>query len=220
MLNLTDENFEKEIQGAEKPVLVDFWASWCNPCHVLSPILEKLGEEFKGKIIFAKANVDEAPKISQKFSIDKIPTVILFKEGKPQNGFSGLRSESIIREWLEDNLKNDEKAKIEKLTREVEEDKSSSPPSLSLRESSVYEEYAKTNGFKLNPNREVVARIVKGLLEREKKFGKRYCVCRRITGNSEEDEKIACPCIYAPKEIEERGHCFCNLFFKKDNNGK
>jgi len=78
-----------------------------------------------------------------------------------------------------------------------------------------YEEYAETNGFKLNPNREVMARIVKGLLEREKKFGKRYCICRRITGNSVEDEKIVCPCIYAPKEIEEQGHCFCGLFWKE-----
>ncbi len=78
-----------------------------------------------------------------------------------------------------------------------------------------YEEYAKQNGFKLNPNRKVVERLVMGLLENEKKYGKRYCCCRRVTGNPEEDEKIVCPCQFMQKEIEEQGHCFCGLFVKE-----
>ena len=77
-----------------------------------------------------------------------------------------------------------------------------------------YEEYAEKNGFKLNPNREVVERIVKGLLEREKKLGKRYCPCRRVTGNQEEDKKIICPCVYHKEEIAKLGHCLCGLFVK------
>ena len=102
---LTDENFEKDIQSSQKPILVDFWASWCFPCTMLTPVLEKIAVEFQEKINFAKANLDEVPIAAQKFGVDKIPTVILLKEGKPISGFVGVRSESIIKEWLEENLK-------------------------------------------------------------------------------------------------------------------
>jgi ferredoxin-thioredoxin reductase catalytic chain len=77
-----------------------------------------------------------------------------------------------------------------------------------------YEEYAKENGFKLNPNAKVVEGIVKGLLVREEKFGERYCPCRRATGDKEEDKKIICPCIYHKEEIEKDGQCQCSLFIK------
>ncbi|PJE69666.1 MAG: thioredoxin [Candidatus Staskawiczbacteria bacterium CG10_big_fil_rev_8_21_14_0_10_38_10] len=104
MLNLTDENFEKEIQGTDKPILVDFWAQWCMPCSVLGPILEKLTEEYKEKLTLAKVDLDAAPLVSQKYRIEQIPTVILFKEGKPISGFIGVRPEPIIKNWLEQNL--------------------------------------------------------------------------------------------------------------------
>jgi len=104
MLELTDENFEKEITNAPKPILVDFWAQWCMPCFVLGPILEKLAEEYGDKLILAKVNLDTAPLISQKYGIEKIPNVILFKEGKPISGFIGVRPEPIIKNWLEQNL--------------------------------------------------------------------------------------------------------------------
>jgi len=167
-------------------VVVDFWAPWCQPCLILSPILEKVAGEFKEKIIFAKANVEEIPKISQKFGIDRIPNVILFKERKPTSGFFGVRPESIIRDWLKENL----------LIKE-------------------YEDYAKKNGFKLNPNREVAEGIIKGLLENEKKYRARYCPCRRITGNLEEDKPKICPCAWHQEEIESNGHCLCGLFWKE-----
>ena len=77
-----------------------------------------------------------------------------------------------------------------------------------------YQQYAKENGFRLNPNRQVVEGIVKGLLEKEKNFGFKYCPCRRVTGNQEDDRKIICPCIYHQKEIEKDGHCLCRLFVK------
>lgn len=105
MIILTDDNFEKEIQAAEKPILVDFFAAWCLPCSVLSPILEKLEEEFKEKLVFGKVNVDTAPKTSQKYAINPIPTVILFKKGEPVSEFTGLKPEVEIREWLEKQLK-------------------------------------------------------------------------------------------------------------------
>ena len=71
MLRLTDENFEKEIQNADKPVVVDFWAEWCAPCSILTPILEKLVNEFEGKFILAKVNLNEARRTSQKYGIER-----------------------------------------------------------------------------------------------------------------------------------------------------
>ncbi len=76
------------------------------------------------------------------------------------------------------------------------------------------EEYAKKQGFKLNPYREVVEGVAEGLLEREKKFGARYCPCRRVTGDKEQDQKIICPCVYHKEEIAKDGRCYCNLFVR------
>lgn len=104
-LNLTDQNFEQTVQTADKAVLIDFWAQWCMPCLILSPILEKLAEEYNDKLILAKVNLDEAPLTAQKFNIEQIPTVVLFKKGKPISGFTGVNPEPIIKNWLEENLK-------------------------------------------------------------------------------------------------------------------
>jgi len=76
------------------------------------------------------------------------------------------------------------------------------------------EKYAKENGFKLNPNRKVVETIIKGLLANERKYGAKYCPCRRITGNPDEDKKKICPCVFHRQEIKEQGHCLCGLFVK------
>ncbi len=101
MINLTDENFEKEISNREIPVLVDFFAVWCPPCSALALILEKIEKEYEGKVVFARVNVDNAPQTSQKFGINPIPAVILIKDSKPIDGFVGVKSEPVIREWLE-----------------------------------------------------------------------------------------------------------------------
>ncbi len=77
-----------------------------------------------------------------------------------------------------------------------------------------YKDYAARNGFRLNPNKAIVEGTLKRLLENEKKFGERYCPCRRITHNKEEDKKIICPCIYHKEEIKKQGHCHCMLFVK------
>jgi thioredoxin 1 len=105
MIYLTDENFDQEISNTQRPILVDFYAEWCPACRVLSPILEKIEKEYEGKLILAKLNVDFAPKTAQKFGINPIPTVILFKGGKPVSGFIGARSEVEIKNWLNENLK-------------------------------------------------------------------------------------------------------------------
>ena len=105
MISLTDQNFQEFIQKSQKPILVDFFAEWCPPCKMLSPILEKLEKEFGEKIIFAKINVDKAPVTAQKFGINPIPTVILLKKGEPVGTFVGLIPEQEIKNWLENLLK-------------------------------------------------------------------------------------------------------------------
>ena len=77
-----------------------------------------------------------------------------------------------------------------------------------------YEKYAKKAGFRLNPEREALETLVRGLLLNEKRYGERYCPCRRVVGDREEDKKKICPCVWHREEIREMGHCHCRLFVK------
>ena len=198
---LTDESFENEIKGhQDKLVLVDFFATWCEPCSMLAPILEKIADEMKEKIVLMKANLDDTPKMAEKFGVEKIPTVVLFKNGEAISGFVGLVPEKSIKEWIE-NVSN-----------KPETGATVEPNSAEMIER--YDNYAKSNGFRLNPETKTVERVIKGLLENDKKYGKKYCPCRRISGNTEEDSKKICPCAFHKDEIEKDGHCFCNLFVK------
>ena len=101
---ITSEDFDKEVLQSETPVLVDFWAEWCGPCQILGPVLDKVADEYKEKIVLAKVNVDSAPACSQKYQISQIPTVVLFKAGKLASGFIGVRPEEFIRQWLDEAL--------------------------------------------------------------------------------------------------------------------
>ena len=105
-IEVNDENFEEMVieQSKRIPVVVDFWAEWCKPCLMLKPVLEKLVRENKGRFILAKVNVDEAPRVSQRYMIMSIPNVKLFKQGKVVDEFIGAYPESFVREWLERNL--------------------------------------------------------------------------------------------------------------------
>jgi len=78
-----------------------------------------------------------------------------------------------------------------------------------------YKKYAKDNGFQINPNHETIERLVKGLLANEKKYGAKYCPCRSISGDLQEDKKKICPCEWHKEEIKKDGHCYCNMFIKK-----
>ncbi|MCQ2431886.1 MAG: thioredoxin [Clostridia bacterium] len=82
-ITLTSENFEEEVLHADKTVLVDFWATWCGPCRMLAPIIAEIAEEREDTLKVGKVNVDEAPELAAAFGIASIPTVIVFKEGKP-----------------------------------------------------------------------------------------------------------------------------------------
>lgn len=77
-----------------------------------------------------------------------------------------------------------------------------------------YKDYARDNGFRLNPDQKVVNFLIQSLLEREKKYGKKYCPCRRLKESQKENDKIVCPCIYHKEEIKKDGHCHCFLFVK------
>ena len=77
-----------------------------------------------------------------------------------------------------------------------------------------FEEYAKKNGLRLNPDKKTVERIISGLLANEEKYGSKYCPCRRVSGEYKEDSKKICPCFWHKEEIEKDDHCFCNLYVK------
>ncbi|MCL0101762.1 thioredoxin [Dehalococcoidia bacterium] len=80
---VTDASFETDVLNADSPVVVDFWAVWCGPCRMVAPIVDELAEEYKGKVDFVKLNVDENPATSQQYGIRSIPTLLVFKDGKP-----------------------------------------------------------------------------------------------------------------------------------------
>jgi thioredoxin 1 len=79
----TEGTFEQEVIQSDKPVIVDFWAEWCGPCHAVSPILERIVDERGDELKLVKVNIDEEPALAQRFGIASIPTMILFKEGEP-----------------------------------------------------------------------------------------------------------------------------------------
>lgn len=81
-MKFTTDNFEEEVLKAELPVLVDFYADWCNPCKMMAPVVEKLAEEYDGKMVVGKCNIDENMQIAQRFRVASIPTFIVFKEGQ------------------------------------------------------------------------------------------------------------------------------------------
>lgn len=81
-VEVTDGNFEEIVVKSEKPVIVDFWAEWCGPCRMVAPVIEEISEEYAGKAIVAKCNVDNNPQITLKYGIRNIPTVLFFKDGK------------------------------------------------------------------------------------------------------------------------------------------
>lgn len=96
---LTDENFEEEVIESKKPVLVDFWATWCGPCMMLAPIVTEIAEEYADVLKVGKVNVDEQPVTSLEYKVSSIPTLILFKDGKILKKAVGYMSKSeLIRE--------------------------------------------------------------------------------------------------------------------------
>jgi thioredoxin 1 len=96
-LSVKDEDFERSVLQSKLPVAVDFWAPWCAPCRVVSPILDKLAGEYDGRIVIAKVNTDQEGQWAGKFGIQGIPTIILFKDGKEVDRMVGSRPENTYR---------------------------------------------------------------------------------------------------------------------------
>ena len=95
-MTITDANFDAEVLQATVPVLVDFWAVWCNPCQMQGPIVEDVAKEMAGKAKVGKLNVDENPQVAQKYSVMSIPTLMVFKNGTIVKQFIGVQSKEAL----------------------------------------------------------------------------------------------------------------------------
>ena len=101
---VTDSSFETDVLKATGPVLVDFWAEWCGPCRMIGPALEEIAGDLKGKLTVAKVNIDENPQTPNNYAVRGIPTLILFKNGKPAATQVGALPKSALRQWIEKNV--------------------------------------------------------------------------------------------------------------------
>ncbi len=100
-ITLTDDNFKKEVLESDKPVLVDFWAAWCAPCLMIAPVIEELAGEYEGKVKVGKVNTEDNATITGQYGIISIPTLIIFKEGKPVDQIIGVVSKDVIKKKLD-----------------------------------------------------------------------------------------------------------------------
>jgi thioredoxin len=96
---VTEQTFEQEVLGSEQPVLVDFWAEWCGPCHAIAPVLDQIAAE-RDELKVVKLNIDEQPAVAQRYGVMSIPTLILFKEGEPVAAAVGAMPKSMLEQRL------------------------------------------------------------------------------------------------------------------------
>ncbi|OGN90833.1 MAG: thioredoxin [Chloroflexi bacterium RBG_13_48_17] len=104
IINVDQDSFQKAVLDSQKPVLVDFWAPWCGPCRAVAPVIEELAKDYKGKMEFAKVNVDESPFVASKFGVMSIPTIIVFKGGKPVHQAIGYQPKDQLKKLLDNAL--------------------------------------------------------------------------------------------------------------------
>ena len=97
----TSENFEQAVLGASLPVIVDFSATWCGPCKMMAPVLEKLAEEYSGKVLIGKLDVEENMDIAMKYRVMNVPTLLIFKDGKILNTMVGLQNGNTLKKVIE-----------------------------------------------------------------------------------------------------------------------
>lgn len=104
MRAVTDASFERDVLHSPRPVVVDFWAPWCGPCRMVSPELEKLAAERAGRLKLVKVNADEAPRLSQRFEVQAIPTLLVLRDGKVLAKQVGAAPARVLRTWLDHAL--------------------------------------------------------------------------------------------------------------------
>lgn len=104
VITLTAENFDSEVLKSDIPVLVDFWAAWCGPCRMISPIIDQLADEYAGKIKVGKVNVDDEAQLAQKYGIMSIPTLYFFKNGEAVNQLVGVRPKAELEKIIQSVL--------------------------------------------------------------------------------------------------------------------
>lgn len=104
MLKLTKENFESEVLNSDKPVIVDFWATWCMPCKMIAPIVKELSETYKDRCRVAKLNIDDAMEIATRFGVMSIPTIVFFKDGQEFTRLVGVVSRDTISDKIEEMI--------------------------------------------------------------------------------------------------------------------
>jgi thioredoxin 1 len=102
--HITDANFDAEVLKSEHPVLVDFWAEWCGPCKMIAPILEEVAQQYEGKLVVAKVDVDANQAVPAKFGIRGIPTLILFKNGVPAAQKVGAMAKGQLVQFIDSNI--------------------------------------------------------------------------------------------------------------------
>ena len=100
VLKITSENFEQEVLKAAQPVVIDFWASWCGPCKMFSPIVDDFDEESEGKVKVGKVNIDDEPDLASRFGVMSIPTAILFKNGQAVQSMVGVQPKAKLEEMV------------------------------------------------------------------------------------------------------------------------
>jgi thioredoxin 1 len=98
--DVTTESFDQEVLQSDKPVIVDFWAEWCGPCHAVSPVLDRIASERVEELKLVKVNIDEQPAIAQRYGVASIPTIILFKDGEPAAATIGAQPKGQIERQL------------------------------------------------------------------------------------------------------------------------
>ena len=100
VLKITSENFEQEVLKAAQPVVIEFWASWCGPCKMFSPIVDEFAEENEGKVKVGKVNIDDEPDLASRFGVMSIPTAILFKNGQAVQSMVGVQPKAKLEEMV------------------------------------------------------------------------------------------------------------------------
>ncbi len=104
VIDVNDKNFEEEVLRSKVPVVVDFWAVWCGPCRIFSPLIDEVSKEYSGKVKFVKVNVDENPRLQERYQIMSIPTATLIKDGEIRAVSIGAVPKDTLKSWINKNL--------------------------------------------------------------------------------------------------------------------